>query len=136
MKYPDNNPKTLIGASKVPLHLVPPSATHYLALALNDGAKKYGPYNWRNAPISVSTYKAAAQRHWDAFWDGEDNASDSGVHHLAHAMACGALLLDALSVGCLIDDRPTRGAAARLQAEFAAPGVLSKPQHNCIEDEV
>jgi spermidine/putrescine-binding protein len=117
--YPDNNPKTLVGSSKVPLHLVPPSAAHFLALALADGGKKYGPYNWRDSAISVSTYKAAAQRHWDAFWDGEDNATDSGVHHLAHAMACSALLLDAMTIGKLVDDRPTKGAAARLQAEFA-----------------
>jgi hypothetical protein len=119
--YPDNNPKTLIGATKVPLHLVPPSAKHFLALALADGAKKYGPYNWRDAKISVSVYKAAAERHLDAFWDGENFARDSGVHHIAHAMACMALMLDAYTVGMLNDDRPTAGAAADLQALFAAP---------------
>lgn len=118
MNYPDNNPKTLVGATKVPLHLVPPSATHYLALALEDGGKKYGPYNWRDIPISVSTYKAAAMRHLDAFWDGEELASDSKVHHLAHAMACMALMLDAMTVGTLVDDRPTKGAAAQLQAAY------------------
>lgn len=118
-KYPDNNPKTAVGAKKVPLHLVPPSAVHFLAQAMADGAAKYGAYNWRDKAVSVSVYKAAAQRHWDAFWDGEDNAQDSGVHHLAHAMACSALLLDAMTIGKLVDDRPTKGAAARLQAEFA-----------------
>ena len=116
--YPDNNPKTAIGATKVPLHLVPPSAKHYLALALADGAKKYGPYNWREHKISISVYKAAMERHVDAFWDGEENAKDSGVHHLAHAMACCALMLDAMSIGMLQDDRPTKGAAAQLQFEF------------------
>src|SRR6185503_16391068 len=102
--YVDNNPKAAIGAMKVPLHLVPPSAKHFLALALKDGAKKYGPYNWRDAGISLSTYKAAAERHWDALWDGEDIAQDSMVHHLAHAMACAAIALDALTIGKLIDD--------------------------------
>jgi hypothetical protein len=119
VNYPDNNPKTLVGAAKVPLHLVPPSATHFLAMAMADGAKKYGPYNWRTSPISISTYKSAAQRHWDAFWDGEDLAPDSQVHHLAHAMACCALLLDAMTVGVLVDDRPAKGAAPQLQAEYA-----------------
>lgn len=114
----DNNPKTRVGSTKVPLHLVPPSATHYLALALEDGAKKYGAYNFRQEAISISTYKAAAQRHWDAFWDGEDIAPDSGVHHIAHAMACAALVLDAASIGKLVDDRPPAGAAARLQKEY------------------
>lgn len=119
--YPDNNPKTAIGVTKVPLHLVPPSAKHFLALALADGAKKYGPYNWRDAAISVSVYKSALERHVDAFWDGEDAARDSGIHHIAHAMACCALILDAMTVGCLNDDRPTKGASPRLQAEFANP---------------
>lgn len=117
--YPDNNPKTAIGATKVPLHLVPPSAKHFLAEALANGAAKYGPYNWRDAAISVSVYKAAAERHMDAFWDGEDLASDSGVHHVAHAMACCALILDALSIGKLHDDRPTHGASPQLQREYA-----------------
>lgn len=116
--YPDNNPKTAIGALKVPLHLVPPSAKHYLAMALADGAKKYGPYNWRDAAISISVYKAAMERHMDAFWDGEELAPDSGVHHVAHAMACCALILDAMSVGKLHDDRPTAGAVAELQREY------------------
>jgi dTDP-D-glucose 4,6-dehydratase len=118
MSYPDNNPKTAVGATKVPLHLVPPSAKHFLALALENGANKYGPYNWRDHAISVSVYKAAAERHLDAFWDGEDVAGDSGVHHIAHAMACMALILDAMTLGKLNDDRPTRGAASQLQFDY------------------
>lgn len=118
MSYPDNNPKTLVGSKKIPLHLIPPSAKHFLALALEDGGKKYGPYNWRDEPISVSTYYSAGQRHWDAFWDGEDLAQDSKIHHLAHAMACCALLLDAMTVGKLVDDRPTKGAASKLQMKY------------------
>lgn len=116
--YKDNNPKTLVGASKVPLHLVPPSAKHFLAEALGDGAHKYGPYNWRDSKISISTYKAAMERHMDAFWDGEDYAADSGVHHVAHAMACCALILDAMSIDMLVDDRPTPGATPILQKEY------------------
>ena len=116
--YKDNNPKTLVGASKVPLHLVPPSAKHFLAEALGDGARKYGPYNWRDSKISISTYKAAMERHMDAFWDGEDYAADSGVHHVAHAMACCALILDAMGIDMLVDDRPTPGATPILQKEY------------------
>lgn len=119
--YPDNNPKTAIGVTKVPLHLVPPSAKHFLALALADGARKYGPYNWRDAAISVSVYKSALERHMDAYWDGEDRAPDSGVHHVAHAMACCALILDAMTVGRLNDDRPTAGAAPDLQSSYKPP---------------
>lgn len=117
--YPDHNPKTAMGAKKVPLHLVPPSAKHFLAQAMADGAKKYGPYNWREHQISVSVYYSALNRHMDAFWDGEDLAQDSGVHHVAHAMACCALILDALSVGMLNDDRPKAGASPKIQADYA-----------------
>lgn len=39
-KYPDGNPKTQLGVMRVPLNLVPPSAKHFLAEALADGAKK------------------------------------------------------------------------------------------------
>jgi len=116
--YPDNNPKSLLGRNKVPLHLVPPSAKYYLALALADGAKKYGPYNWRDSAISISTYKAAMERHIDAFWDGENVAKDSKVHHIAHAMACCALILDAMTIDMLVDDRPAKGASSKLQEDF------------------
>jgi hypothetical protein len=117
-EYVDNNPKTAIGAKKVPLHLIPPAAKHHFAMAMENGANKYGPYNWRDKRVSVMTYLAAAMRHMDAYLDGEDKASDSGVHHLAHAMACFGIVLDAQSINMLIDDRPTKGASARLQEEY------------------
>ena len=113
-----DNPKTGEGAKKVPLHLVPPSATHYLAEAFKDGAAKYGPYNWRASGVPASTYYAAAKRHLDAWWDGQDISEDAKVHHLAHAMACMAIVLDAESVGMLKDDRPANGAAAALQKNY------------------
>ena len=115
---PDNNPKTRAGALKVPLHLVPPSARHYLALAFEDGAGKYGPANWRDEPVSASVYVGAAGRHLDAYWDGEDLSHDSLVHHLAHTMACCAIILDAMECGTLNDDRYTKGPAAKLQARY------------------
>lgn len=118
-QYPDGNPKTAAGATKVPLHLVPPSAIHYLALAFEDGARKYGPYNWRDAGVSVSVYVSAAMRHLGSLWDGEDLSPDAKVHHAAHVMACMAIILDAASVGKLNDDRPTKGASPELQARFA-----------------
>lgn len=118
--YPDGNPKTALGTSKLPLNLVPPVAVQHLALAFKDGALKYGPYNWRDAKVSSTVYYAAALRHLFAWFDGQDNAEDSGVHHLAHAMACCAILLDAASVDKLNDNRPTAGAGAAMQKEFTA----------------
>jgi len=119
MALPDNNPKSALGVKKVPLHLVPPSAAHYLATAFADGAAKYGPYNWREKDVSAAVYIAAMKRHIDDWWDGEDLSEDAKVEHLAHAMACAAIILDAASIGKLVDDRPAKGAASRLQKEYA-----------------
>lgn len=118
--YPDGNPKTAVGAMKLPLDLVPPVAVQHLAAAFKDGATKYGPFNWRDQQVSSSVYYAAALRHLFAWLDGQDNAEDSGVHHLAHVMACCAIVLDAQSVGMLNDNRPTAGKAADMQKEFTA----------------
>lgn len=104
--YPDDNPKTKFGMQKTPLHLIPPPAKVELARAMECGAKKYGPFNWREKRVSCSIYKAAAERHLDAFWDGEDLDPESLAHHLGHAMACCAIVLDALANGMLNDDRP------------------------------
>jgi hypothetical protein len=117
--YPDNNPKTVLGVQKTPLNLVPPSAKYHLAAAFADGAVKYGPYNWRDNNVSASIYVAAALRHIDEWWDGEDLSRDAKVHHIAHAMACLAILLDAESIGMLNDDRPTKGASTDLHEEYA-----------------
>ena len=115
---PDTNPKTRMGALKIPLHLVPPSAMHALAIAFEDGARKYKPFNWRRDEVSSTVYYAALLRHVSAWFDGEDVAKDSGIEHLHHAMACLAILIDAKSVGKLNDDRPTAGASAKLQADY------------------
>lgn len=112
------NPKDRIGITKPRLSLVPKSAIIRIAQAFKDGAAKYGPFNWRTKHVSAVVYEDAAERHLAAWFDGEDNASDSGVMHLAHAGACIAILIDAIETGSLIDDRPTPGAAGRLIAEL------------------
>lgn len=134
--YPDNNPKTVLGVQKTPLHLVPPSAKYHLAAAFADGAEKYGPYNWRDNTVSASIYVAAAQRHIDDWWDGEDLSRDAKVHHLAHAMACMAILLDAMSIGMLNDDRPSEGAATDLHEEYAENKKKEKDDWRNIGDPV
>ena len=117
-KYPDNNPKSAFGTKKVPLHLNPSSALIYMALGFRDGAKKYGPFNWREKSVAASVYLAAVKRHIEAWQDGEEVALDSGLPHLGHALACLAILVDAQSVGNLVDDRPKPGAAPGLLAAW------------------
>jgi hypothetical protein len=127
MTLPDNNPKTARGELKTPLHLVPPSSMYFLARAFADGASKYGPYNWRKEMISSSTYYGAALRHLTAWWDGEDCAKDSGEHHLAHAMACIALILDSSTISKLNDNRPHKGVMGELLDAAAKHSETPKP---------
>ncbi len=123
--YPDNNPKTQFGVKKLPLHLVPPAATAFLAMAFADGAKKYGPYNWREKTISASVYYSAALRHLTAWWDGEENAPDSGYPHLAHALACLAMIVDVTTLedkAKFNDDRPLPGGIPKLIKDYGNIG--------------
>lgn len=114
------NPKKRYGDMKPNVALVPGSASIYMALALEDGAEKYNPFNWRDDPVEVLVYVAACKRHIDEWMDGEDCARDSGVHHLGHAIASLAILIDAMECGTLIDNRPTPGAVSDLIEEVAA----------------
>lgn len=117
-KYPDNNPKSITGIKKVPLHLNPPAATIYMALGFQDGAAKYGPYNWRDNKVAASVYIGAALRHLADWWDGEDVAEDSKKPHIGHALACLAIIADAVETGNLVDDRPTKGTASSLMKKW------------------
>lgn len=109
------NPKDIAGEKKPPLHLIPLNAKIVLSMAMKNGKDKYGPFNWRDLDIQASAYIGAAQRHIDLWWDcGEENAKDSGVHHLGHAMATLAILYDALINGAIIDDRPPPSKASEL----------------------
>lgn len=124
--YPDGNPKTLMGAKKPDLSVVPPSSLLHLATAMMNGAEKYGAYNWRDAPVSSRTYVAAAMRHLLAYLDGEEVSADTGtVHHLAHVMACCAIVLDAKGLGTLLDNRPAVvGPAGEMIETFNSTGTF------------
>lgn len=100
------NPKDAIGCKKLPMHLVPKTAMAYLALAMTEGALKYGKYNWRVAGVRSSIYLDAVERHLAKLTDGEWADNVTGVPHLASIMACCAITLDAKEVHKLNDDRP------------------------------
>jgi len=106
------NPKDKIGKTKVPLsYLSGPSLVHE-ALAMKNGADKYGRGNWRDDPVCATIYIDAALRHIFSWLDGVEYAEDSGIHHLGHAKATLAIILDAMEQGTLIDDRPAMGTMA------------------------
>jgi hypothetical protein len=100
------NPKDLIGVKKVPtLSVIPTAALVHMGRAMENGAEKYGPFNWRQHPVQSGIYVDACLRHLMAWMDGEEDADDSGVHHLGHAMACLGIVLDAQECDALIDQR-------------------------------
>lgn len=100
------DPKEKFGIAKPSIQYVPPTAVLQEAVVMALGAKKYGPFNWREGSVNASTYYSAAFRHLAAWFDGEDIDPESGAHHLAHVRASMGILLDALAHGTLIDDRP------------------------------
>ncbi len=111
-----DNPKKIVGDTKPPLHLIPPQSLIYLSMAMKDGAYEsgYGPYNWRDDPIYMSTYYSASGRHWMAALDGEWIDPKSKIPHLAHAMASAAIVLDAHENDALLDPKYKQGNAAEL----------------------
>ena len=125
------NPKDLVGAKKAALRYVPPAVEIEASGPMEDGAKKYGPYNWREQPVSMMTYIEAIKRHLAALIDGEDTAQDSGHSHVGHIIAGAGIIADAKANGTLIDDRPAKGPAPKMLAERDRSVVVcSQPGHN------
>ena len=115
---PTENPKAAFGAAKAPLFGIPWSAVASLGTVMGGGGYKYGLYNYRDTKIATSTYHDAILRHFMLWADGEDvdpvavdgdPVPGSGVSHLAHIMACCALMIDAEVNGMLDDDRSKTG---------------------------
>lgn len=124
------NPKDIVGSDKLPLHLWPSTATAMGCLGLLDGALKYGRTNWRHAGIRTTIYVDAAMRHLLAYFEGEDHDPDSGVPHLAHALACLAILVDAEASGNVNDDRAMdTGAWRKVVAELTPHVARLKAKH-------
>jgi dATP/dGTP diphosphohydrolase len=109
MSEDKTNPKDLIGVKKVSTFVFPSTALLHGSHAMMNGASKYGPYNWREKKVKASIYLDALERHITAWKEREEIAEDSGVHHLGHALACIAIIIDAMETGGLIDDRPKNG---------------------------
>lgn len=136
-----SNPKDIIGSDKLPLHLWPTTATAMGCIGLLNGMLKYGRTNWRHAGVRASIYVDAAKRHLDAWFEGEECDPDDGVPHLAAALACIAIVVDAEAAGKLADDRMTPG-GYRNMVERLTPHVSrlkalhadKNPRHYTISD--
>jgi hypothetical protein len=68
------------------LDLIQPEVINALGMALSYGAKKYGDNNYLHG-MSWGRVFGACLRHLYAFWAGEDIDKESGLPHLAHALA-------------------------------------------------
>jgi hypothetical protein len=106
---PVENPKAAIGAAKAPFFGIPWTAVIEMGTVMDGGAHKYGAYNYRDTVISTTTYHDAILRHFMLWADGEDNDPESKCSHLAHIMACCALMIDADCGDMLEDDRSITG---------------------------
>jgi len=115
------NPKDIQATRKVALGLLPAAGKIYGALAMAQGAAKYGPYNWRDSKVLTTVYLDAIERHLEAIYDGEWCAKDSNVPHLGHIIAGAAIILDANGVGNLVNDLPPPGPAAAILAKHEKP---------------
>jgi hypothetical protein len=138
-----SNPKDAIATNKLPSHLVSPIVKAYQAISHFLGNVKYGAWNYRGAGARASVYKAALDRHVDAWWEGEEYDPTDGTPHLANALACLGILIDAKHSGKLVDDRPPslHAELARVRAEFEAlmPKIRERyadkdPKHWSIAD--
>lgn len=106
MNKKETNPKDALGIKKVSMHVVPAAVLSELGVAMTEGARKYGSYNYRAAGIRGSVYYDAALRHLFQWWEGEDIDPDSGLNHISKALATLVVLRDGMLTNTWTDDRP------------------------------
>jgi hypothetical protein len=75
-----------LDANKPDMSLIPAEFLIECAKSLSFGARKYSAHNYRNG-ILTSRLLAAAQRHLTMEINGVSTDPESGLSHLAHALA-------------------------------------------------
>ena len=91
---------------KTRFDLIPWQAVGDIADVLGYGARKYSSNNWCRV-TEWRRYFAAHCIHLFAWWRGEDNDSETGYYHLAHAGCCLLFLMEYQRYGWGTDDRFT-----------------------------
>lgn len=91
-------------AGKPRMDLLPPRALLAVGSVMAYGATTYGAHNWRLG-LTWGRLCAAALRHTMAWLSGEQEDSESGLPHLAHAAASLLILLESIMEGYGSDDR-------------------------------
>lgn len=138
------NPKDRAGSKKPNLSILPLRPLYEVALALYEGARKYGPWNWRAEKVDETIYVDAAIRHLNQWIAGEDIDPDSGLPHISKAIAGLVILRDAQHHGCSIDTRRAKqnvdfpDLVARLDGinqKYPVP-VAAPPVEESVEDQI
>lgn len=117
---------------KIRYGLIPPLAEREMAAVLTFGAQKYSVDNWRNVD-DLNRYVDAALRHISAYRMGEFRDSETGLHHLAHAMCCLSFIVD-IEIGAA----PINGSVC-MEKEISScqgcayKGITYKGCFDCIE---
>src|SRR5262245_56392487 len=120
------NPKDKYGVRKPSLSCVPANVLMEVAVAMSEGAFKYGRHNFREEKVYASVYYDAAMRHCMSWWEGEDVDPDSGISHITKAIASLIVLRDAMQLESLVDDRPPRPLPWSAELTQAAEYVYDK----------
>ncbi len=131
--FKPTNPKDRMATSRLDISLFPQTAIIYGAMGMTEGDSKYGGYNYRAAGVLASIYYAAAQRHLMKWFNGEEVDPKTKVPHLASALACTAILIDAVVCNMLKDDRPPKAPVGEL---LDSAEVLVKHLHTLFPNGV
>lgn len=135
-----SNPKDIIGSRKLPFSVLPWRVLTNIALAMLEGASKYGRHNYRAVGVRASVYfDAVVARHLTSWWEGEDIDADSGLHHIDKAIAGLMVMRDSMLAGNFVDDRPPAGNVDMAEANRLAGEILDRhadksPKHYTIAD--
>jgi hypothetical protein len=100
------NNKNRTSRGKVETHNVPLIALAAMGDVMTFGAGKHGEYNYLESDITASVFMNGMMRHIMDWWNREDFAEDSDLHHLAHMMSGAAIVLAGMQYGNFVDDRP------------------------------
>jgi len=128
------NPKDALAIKKAPLSTLPTGPMYEVALAMLEGARKYGRHNYRVMGVKASVYYDAAMGHLTSWWEGEDIDPASGLPHLAKAIACIAVVRDSMMMKNWVDDRPPRYPdASELMRNNPIVGTILEKYPDCKE---
>lgn len=136
------NPKEIVGIKKLAFSVLPWRVLCNVALAMTEGAVKYGRHNYRAMGARASVYfDAIVARHLTQWWEGEDIDADSGLNHIDKAIAGLMVLRDSMMQGNWIDDRPPHGRISMSSFNAKASEIIEMhkdktPKHYTISDEL